>query len=359
VVTTLAGHAQQVTTCRVAPNGRVVSGSRDCTLKIWDVERGDVISTLKGHTGGVTACAVSASGRRVYSSSFDTTIRIWDLDTGRLVTTIAGHAGPVTCLALTPDDRRLLSAAVDQALKLWDLEAPGAGASAPPPRGAVRTTERRAAGARHTILFLAANAKQASRLDLDAECAAIESELQLARFGNDFDFRSKWAVSVDAMARHLFELQPTIIHFSGHGRRDSVEGTPHGARDVRSPGDAGIYLMHDEQPDAQLVTGHALALMIKTAAPRARVVVLNACYSDHHAETLCETVDCVVGMTREIQDRGARTFAKAFYRALGNRRSVGSAVEHARASLAAINPPDESVPRCRSLHWSDPNEIYL
>ena len=34
---------------------------------------------------------------------------------------------------------------------------------------------------------------------------------------DDFDFRSKWAVSIDEMMRYLNELQPTVIHFSGHG----------------------------------------------------------------------------------------------------------------------------------------------
>ncbi len=218
---------------------------------------------------------------------------------------------------------------------------------------------RRSLASRHKlILFLAANPKDTSRLDLEGECAAIEHELRLARHGNDFEFRSKWVVTVDEMARHLIDLDPTIIHFSGHGRRNTSGSGAATSRDVVLPSDSGIYL-HDEQQGVQLVTGRALALMVKASAPSTRLVVLNACYSDDHAEALCQVVDCVVGMTRAIQDHAAHSFAVAFYRALGHRFSVGNAVAHAVATLAAKQLPDESVPRCRTHHWSNAHEIVL
>jgi hypothetical protein len=64
---------------------------------------------------------------------------------------------------------------------------------------------------RHVILFLAANPDDTSELALGKECAAIERELAATAHRDDFDFRSKWAVTVDDMRRHLMELQPTII----------------------------------------------------------------------------------------------------------------------------------------------------
>ncbi|HEX7842267.1 MAG TPA: hypothetical protein VF469_32570 [Kofleriaceae bacterium] len=75
---------------------------------------------------------------------------------------------------------------------------------------------------RHTILYVAANPLDTNRLALDEECAAIERELRMASGRDDFDFRSRWAVSVDELMRHLNELQPTILHFSGHGSTDSA-----------------------------------------------------------------------------------------------------------------------------------------
>ena len=73
-VATLQGHSNSVftvasyTTQAGAP--RVVSGSSDDTIKIWDPETQKLLATLEGHTGSVYAVAsyttkAGAHGRRV------------------------------------------------------------------------------------------------------------------------------------------------------------------------------------------------------------------------------------------------------------------------------------------------------
>jgi hypothetical protein len=222
----------------------------------------------------------------------------------------------------------------------------------------------RARKSRSVILFLAANPRDTSPLAIDQECAAIERELSMTAFRDDFELRSKWAVNVDELARHLLELAPTIIHFSGHGTgSEPARGTSSAAHrnvivDDPGAGCGGIYL-HGEPAGSQLVTARALAMMINSATDSARVVVLNACYSEAQADELCTVVDCVVGMTGAIGDDAARSFAVGLYRALGNRRSVGNAVEHAVATLAALQLPDEHLPRCRTRVGVDANRIML
>jgi hypothetical protein len=225
-------------------------------------------------------------------------------------------------------------------------------------RGSVPTglmSAPRSAAGRHVILFLAANPGETTRLALDEECAAVERELRMTTGRDDFDFRSKWAVSVDEMMRHLNELQPTIIHFSGHGGgsagiylEDGRPAAPAAHRDVSAGcSGAGIYLQ-DEHHQQQHVRARALAQMIGSAAPTARLVVLNACFSDAAAEALRHVVDCVIGMRGAIGDDAARSFAVGFYRALGHRRSVGNAFEQAVATLAAKRLPGEHLPVCRT-----------
>jgi hypothetical protein len=218
--------------------------------------------------------------------------------------------------------------------------------------------------AKSLILFLAANPLDTSRLALDEECAAVERELRMAPHRDDFEFRSTWAVTVDELARHLMEREPTIIHFSGHGAggKAAPMSSSEGRRDLVLPGAhrdvSGIYLQ-DERAGSHLVTARALAMMIRSAAPAARVLVLNACYSEAQADELCTAIDCVVGMTGAIGDTAARSFAVAFYRALDNRRSVMNAVEHAVATLAAKQLPDEHLPRCRTRAGVDPHRLVL
>lgn len=211
---------------------------------------------------------------------------------------------------------------------------------------------------RNVILFLAANPISTSRLACDQECAAIERELRMTDGRDEWEVRSKWAVTADEMMRHFNEVCPMVIHFSGHGHGGTAGRSSTLRRDVQMAGGGGIYLQ-DEHGSPQVVPARALQLMIKAAATSARVVVLNACYSLAQANALCSVVDCTIGMTGGIRDDAARSFAVGFYRALGNRRSIGNAVEQAVATLAAKQLPDEHLPRCRTRKGVDAKQLFL
>ncbi len=214
---------------------------------------------------------------------------------------------------------------------------------------------------RHVILFLAANPSGTTRLALDEECAAIERELRMTVGRDDFEFRSKWAVSIDEMMRHLNDLQPTVIHFSGHGGGSAgvyVHDELRQSRDIGVVATAGIQLQ-DEQRQPQHVSARALTQMIESAAPSARLVVLNACFSEAVAGALRGVVDCVVGMRGTIGDDAARSFAVGFYRALGHRRSVGNAVAQAVATLAAKQLSDEQLPICLTRDGVNADHVIL
>lgn len=194
---------------------------------------------------------------------------------------------------------------------------------------------------KHVILFLAANPQASHPLKLGEECAEIERELKMAPNRDDFHFESRWAVSIDELMRHLMELDPTVIHFSGHGG-----------------GSAGL-MFQDEQGQPQPVSARALAMMLHTTTRSARVVLLNACYSTEQADVLRAKIDCIVGMDSAIGDDAARAFAIRFYGALGNRRSIGNAVEQGIAALLAKQLPGEVFPRCLTRNGIDAHRVHL
>jgi len=194
---------------------------------------------------------------------------------------------------------------------------------------------------KHVILFLAANPDGTNPLKLGEECAEIQRELKMTPHRADFHFESRWAVSIDELMRHLMELDPAVLHFSGHGG-----------------GSTGL-LLQDEHGQPQHVSARALAMMVEAAARSVRVVVLNACYTTVQADALRVKVDCIVGMTGAIGDYAARAFAIRFYGALGNRRSIGNAVAQGIAALAAKQLPDEALPRCVTRDGIDANQVIL
>jgi hypothetical protein len=75
---------------------------RPCTGSLVS-PKDPLLCTLRGHTNGVLAVAIAQCDTRVISGSLDTTIRIWDIETGAEVRTLTGHNGPVTSLAVTSD----------------------------------------------------------------------------------------------------------------------------------------------------------------------------------------------------------------------------------------------------------------
>jgi WD40 repeat protein len=98
----------------------LITGSRDNTIRFFEIPTLDELRVLRGHTGWVRSLAVSPDGKVLISASDDGTIRFWDIATGRNFRTDKTHTGAVRGLALSPDGRRLASASWDRTVKLWE-----------------------------------------------------------------------------------------------------------------------------------------------------------------------------------------------------------------------------------------------
>ncbi|MEZ6044238.1 MAG: WD40 repeat domain-containing protein [Planctomycetaceae bacterium] len=112
----MAQHSDTISCLAVLRDGRIVSGSWDNTVKLFNPQRGSV-ETIIRHKDWVTCLAVLPDGR-IVSGSGDGTVQLYDPQGGR-PETIIRHENWVICVAVLPDGR-IVSGGPDRMLQLWD-----------------------------------------------------------------------------------------------------------------------------------------------------------------------------------------------------------------------------------------------
>lgn len=178
-----------------------------------------------------------------------------------------------------------------------------------------------------SILFLAADPTDASRLRLGEEFREINEQLTLAKYRGNFNLSLPYlSLRPKDISRALLETQPQIVHFSGHG-------TPTGA-----------LCFEDESGKTHSVQPEALSALFEQFSRQVKCVVLNACYAEEQAIAIAEHVDYVVGMKREISDKAAIAFSVGFYQALGAGKTVEEAFELGRIQIMLQGVPEHLVP---------------
>ncbi|KAJ2000009.1 hypothetical protein GGI04_004327 [Coemansia thaxteri] len=116
-VRTLMGHDASVL-CLKYDSTTLVTGSSDSTVIVWDWQAGTPLLRLASHTAGVLD--VAFDDEHVVSCSKDCTIKVWLRSSGKLLRTLLGHRGPVNAVQLC--NSRIVSASGDSLIKMWDLK---------------------------------------------------------------------------------------------------------------------------------------------------------------------------------------------------------------------------------------------
>ena len=116
-IRTLKGHQNGVM-CLQFDDNILASGSYDSTVKVWDMDSGELLRTLTGHTLGIRCLQYDET--KLASGSLDGTVRIWSLETGKEISVLRGHTGGV--IGLHFDGSLLASGSEDTTIRVWNFK---------------------------------------------------------------------------------------------------------------------------------------------------------------------------------------------------------------------------------------------
>lgn len=122
-------HTKSVFTVIYSPDGtRLLSGSRDAQLKIWNVESGySAENSVAAHLYAINHMTYSPDGTLLATGSMDKTIKIWSAGELRLLKVIdrarhEGHLTSVNKLFWSGFNNWLVSGGDDRNLSVWELK---------------------------------------------------------------------------------------------------------------------------------------------------------------------------------------------------------------------------------------------
>lgn len=113
---TLRGHTSTVRCLKMSDANTAISGSRDTTLRVWDIRTGICRNVLVGHQASVRCLEIK--GDIVVSGSYDATAKIWSISEGRCLHTLSGHFSQIYAIAF--DGQRVVTGSLDTSVRVWD-----------------------------------------------------------------------------------------------------------------------------------------------------------------------------------------------------------------------------------------------
>jgi hypothetical protein len=191
------------------------------------------------------------------------------------------------------------------------------------------------------ILFLAAGPIDREPLRLGKEMSEIQVRLRSTGHRKMFLFDHEMAAQASALQEHLLRFKPHIVHFSGHGSK------------------LGESIFEDKTGYSKPVPVEILKRIFSIHRGNIRCVVLNACYSKIQAQAIAESIDCVIGMSKEVSDKAAIAFSVGFYQALGFGCNIEKAFESGCVEMGIDKLDEACKPQLILSGEAHPESISL
>ena len=119
----LRGHTDIITTLSVScDNKYIVTGSLDCTVRLWDFSEHRQLGILEGHHSPIITVAISTTNKFLVSGSSDKTIRVWSTRKMHQKLLISGHTSSVHRVVITSDNLYIVSGSFDDAIRVWSVQ---------------------------------------------------------------------------------------------------------------------------------------------------------------------------------------------------------------------------------------------
>ena len=107
------------------PNGQTLAAGGEQALGLWTLAADQLTlrQSLRGHTAAISAVAFHPAGALLVSGSRDCTLHLWDYATGGLRQVLTAHRRTVEAVAFSPDGQCLVSGDDGGQLFCWQLAA--------------------------------------------------------------------------------------------------------------------------------------------------------------------------------------------------------------------------------------------
>lgn len=178
-----------------------------------------------------------------------------------------------------------------------------------------------------TVLFIASNPTDQSKLRLDEEIRAITKKIRESEYRDAVELKSVWAVRPTDLLQAINEHKPTIVHFSGHGSNNNE------------------LILQDDSGKTKLISLRSIVEMFKAVASGIKLVVFNTCFSANQANEIVAHISSAIGMNTSIGDNAARVFSAQLYSAISFGKSMRESFDQAKVALMLENIPEDQTPQ--------------